>query len=175
MIPVLKHFPGEGAASGNTDDRAASTPPFTELAGYELLPFEAAIRSGALAVMVGNAMVPGLTDRPASLSPAVITGLLRDRLGFQGLVLTDSLSAKAVSGLGIGVPEAAVEAVAAGADMVLFNSTAPNATFGQVVQALVTAVRAGRISEEQLGASVARVLAVRGIDLCRSTATRRLG
>jgi beta-N-acetylhexosaminidase len=171
VIPVLKHFPGEGAATANTDDRAASTPPLAALERSELLPFEAAIRSGAPAVMVGNARVPGLTDRPASLSPAVIDGLLRGSLGFTGLVLTDSLSAKAVSAFGIGVPEAAVEAVGAGADMVLFNSASPNATFGLVVEALVSAVRAGRISPERLDASVARVLATRSVSLCPAPRT----
>jgi beta-N-acetylhexosaminidase len=166
VIPVVKHFPGEGAATANTDDREASTPPLAELESHDLLPFEAAIQSGLPAVMVGNASVPGLTGRPASVSPEVITGLLRDRLGFQGLVLTDSLSANALSDLGISVPEAAVEAVEAGADMVLFSSSAPNTTFSQVVQALASAVRQGVISETQLDAAVIRVLAVRGIDLC---------
>ena len=71
--------------------------------------------------MVGDASVPGLSQGPASLASAVITGLLRQRLGFEGLVLTDSLSADAISDLGISVPEASVQAVAAGADMVLSN------------------------------------------------------
>lgn len=166
VIPVLKHFPGEGAATANTDDRPASTPPLGELEGNDLLPFEAAISSGDPAVMVGNASIPGLTGGPASLSAAAITGLLRDDLGFRGLVLTDSLSAKAVSALGISVPAAAVEAVQAGADMVLFNSTTPNTTFGEVVRALVSAVGEGRISTPQLNAAVAEDLAVRGVDLC---------
>ncbi len=166
VIPVLKHFPGEGSATANTDDQPASTPPLSELERADLLPFEAAIGSGAPAVMVGNATVPGLTDRPASVSSTVITGLLRERLGFQGLVLTNSLSAKALSAIGIGVPEAAVEAVAAGADMVLFNATLPNTTFNQVVQALLSAVRQGRISEAELNLAVASALAVRGVNLC---------
>lgn len=166
VIPVVKHFPGEGATSANTDYGPASTPPLSELEGNDLLPFEAAIRAGLPAVMVGDASVPGLTAMPASLSGTVISGLLRDRLGFQGLVLTDSLSAKAIADLGISVPQAAVEAVVAGADMVLFNSDTPNTTFEQVVQALVAAVSTGRISPGTLDSAVEQVLAVKGVNLC---------
>jgi beta-N-acetylhexosaminidase len=167
VTPVVKHFPGEGSATANTDYRIASTPPLSRLEAADLLPFEAAVRGGLPAVMVGNASVPGLTELPASLSPAVISGLLRGRLGFTGLVLTDSLSAAAVSARGISAPQAAVEAVAAGADMVLFTSSQPNRMFQEVVAALVAAVSAGRIPVQQLDASVARVLAVKGIDLCQ--------
>jgi beta-N-acetylhexosaminidase len=166
VIPVVKHFPGEGAASANTDDQPASTPPFSEIEQDDLLPFEAAIAAGLPAVMVGNASVPGLSPAPASLSQSVVTGLLRQQLGFTGLVLTDSLSATAISALGIGVPQAAVEAVAAGADMVLYTSTDPNGTFEQVVQALVAAVTAGQIPMSVLDAAVTRVLAVRGAGRC---------
>ncbi len=166
VIPVVKHFPGEGATSANTDYGPATTPPLSELEGNDLLPFEAAIRAGLPAVMVGDASVPGLTAMPASLSGTVISGLLRDRLGFDGLVLTDSLSAKAIADLGISVPQAAVEAVVAGADMVLFNSDTPNTTFEQVVQALVLAVSTGRISSGTLDLAVDQVLAVKRVNLC---------
>lgn len=166
VLPVVKHFPGEGAASANTDDAPADTPPLASLEASDLRPFQAAIGAGLPAIMVGNASIPGLTSIPASLSPAVISGLLRQRLGFKGLVLTDSLSANAVSSLGIGVPEAATQAVAAGADMVLFTANDPEATFTSTVQALTEAVTQGRIPTATLNAAVGRVLAARGIDLC---------
>jgi beta-N-acetylhexosaminidase len=104
VIPVVKHFPGEGAASANTDDAEASTPPYSALEGSDLLPFQAAVKAGLPAVMVGNATIPGLSTVPASLSSTVISGLLRGQYGFNGLVMTDSLSADAIADRGIGVP-----------------------------------------------------------------------
>jgi beta-N-acetylhexosaminidase len=167
VTPVVKHFPGEGQASANTDDGPASTPPLAALEKADLLPFEAAVSAGLPAVMVGNATVPGLSVMPASLSAAVVTGLLRQQLGFQGLVLTDSLSAAAISSLGISVPQAAEEAVAAGADMVLFTSTNADTTFQSVVGELVTAVSTGKLPVTTLNAAVAEVLTAKGVGLCR--------
>jgi len=138
VVPVLKHFPGLGSATGNTDLGPAADPPWSEVLGRDLLPFQAAVRAGAPAVMIANASIPGLTDLPASLSPAVITGVLRGRLGFTGLVLTDSLSAGAVQAAGYSVPQAAVAAVTAGADLVLFTAdpSRTRALTGQTVQAI---------------------------------------
>ncbi|MGC8474082.1 MAG: glycoside hydrolase family 3 N-terminal domain-containing protein, partial [Candidatus Dormibacteria bacterium] len=92
VAPVVKHFPGLGSSSGNTDDGPASTLPYPQLESGGLLPFAAAVSQGLPAVMVANASVPGLTDLPASISSAVIQGVLRQQLHFQGLVVTDSLS-----------------------------------------------------------------------------------
>jgi len=166
VIPVVKHFPGEGQATANTDDGPASTPPYSELEQADLLPFKAAISAGIPAVMVGNATVPGLSSVPSSLSSAVIQGLLRQQYGFQGLVITDSLSAGAISDIGISVPQAAVEAVEAGADLVLYTSDDPTATFDQVVDALVAAVAQGQLSSASLDAAAEHVLAVKGVNLC---------
>ncbi len=166
VIPVIKHFPGEGSATANTDDAPASTPPLTTLEAADLLPFEAAIKAGLPAVMVGNASVPGLTPEPASLSAAAIIGLLRNRLGFTGLVITDSLSADAISDIGLSVPQAIVEAVAAGADMVLYNSGSPNTTFQQVVAQMVAAVSDHQLPESTLIDAVVQVLVTKGVNLC---------
>ena len=166
VIPVVKHFPGEGSADRNTDDGPASTPPLATLESADLLPFEAAISARLPAVMVGDASVPGISQGPASLASAVITGLLRQQLGFEGLVLTDSLSADAVSDLGITVPEASVKAIAAGADMVLSNPSDPNTAFDQTVAALVTAVSDGEVTPMTLNTAVMQVLAAKGVDLC---------
>lgn len=166
VIPVVKHFPGEGGADGNTDDGPASTPPLATLESADLLPFKAAISAGLPAVMVGDASVPGLSPGPASLAPAVITGLLRKQLGFEGLVLTNSLSADAIGDLGISVPEASVQAVAAGADMVLSNTADPDTTFDQTVAALVTAVADGAVPVMTLDTAVMQVLSAKGVDLC---------
>ena len=162
MIPVVKHFPGEGSASGNTDDAPASTPPIGQLESADLLPFEAAIKAGLPAVMVGNATVPGLTSMPASLSSSVIEGLLHEQLGFNGLVITDSLSAGAISEIGLSIEQASVDAIAAGADMVLFNSNTPVSDSQSIVQQIVAAVDAGTIPMTRLDEAVEQVLAIKG-------------
>jgi beta-N-acetylhexosaminidase len=178
VVPVVKHFPGLGGASGNTDYGPATTPPLAELRAAGLIPFQAAIAAGAPAVMVANAAVPGLTNLPASLSPAVINGLLRGDLGFDGLVLTDSLSAGAITHSGYQLPQAAVAAISAGADMVLFGSTLTpaevarlspanvSATINSIVAAIAAAVAAGSLSTARLNAAVAHVLAVKHAQLC---------
>jgi beta-N-acetylhexosaminidase len=178
VVPVVKHFPGLGGSSGNTDYGPATTPPLSTLQTAGLIPFRAAIAQGAPAVMVANASVPGLTDLPASLSPSAIDGLLRHDLGFEGLVLTDSLSAGAISQSGYSVPEAAVAAVGAGADMILFGSTISPAqtallspanvatTVNLIIAALVTATAKGTIPVARLNTAVSHVLAVKHVDLC---------
>ena len=174
VIAVAKHFPGLGGASGNTDVGPSRTLPLASLRSEALPPFTAAIAAGVPAVMVANATVPGLSAGPASLSPAVIEGLLRGELGFSGLVLTDSLSAGAIAQAGYSVPGAAVAAIEAGADMVLFGSTltpaqvallapgAVRATFESIVQAIQGAVASGQLPQGRLDAAVLHVLAVKG-------------
>jgi beta-N-acetylhexosaminidase len=118
--------------------------------------------------MVANASVPGLTTQPASVSPEVINGVLRGRLGFQGLVITDSLSAVALSAAGYSIPRAAVAALSAGADMVLFNADTGSVASltAQTAAAIVSAVNAGSLSRDALQNAVARVLSAKGVTLC---------
>jgi beta-N-acetylhexosaminidase len=118
--------------------------------------------------MIGNAVIPGLTSAPASVSPAAIDGLLRGQLGFRGLVLTDSLSAAAVKNSGFDVPHAAANAISAGADMVLFNEG--TATADAVAQQLEAAVGAGTLTTDRLNDAVGHVLAAKKVDLCRAGA-----
>jgi beta-N-acetylhexosaminidase len=178
VIPVLKHFPGLGGATGNTDDGPAATQPIATLKAAGLLPFQAGIASGAPAVMIANATVPGLSTVPASLSSAVIQGLLRQTLGFTGLVLTDSLSAGAISQAGYTVPRAAVDAIEAGADQILFGSSltatdtaqltpaAVQRTTTQIVDAIVAANKSGALPTTTLNAAVAQVLQTKNVNLC---------
>jgi beta-N-acetylhexosaminidase len=168
VIPVVKHFPGLGQASYNTDFGPASDPPLSVLQAGSLRPFEAAIGAGLPAVMVGNVSIPGLTGGlPATLSTAAITGLLRHRLGFQGLVLTDSLSALAVQDAGYSVPQAAARAIEAGADMVLFDSPDPEVTTNEVIASIAAAVTSGRLSAARLDDAVQHVLKAKNVSLCR--------
>jgi beta-N-acetylhexosaminidase len=164
-LPVVKHFPGEGQATANSDYRAASTPPLPTLKSSDLMPFDQAVHASLPAVMVGNDATPGLSTAPASLSPAAIGGLLRGELGFRGLVLTDSLSANAIRSTGLDVPHAAVQAVVAGADMVLYDlssTTDPAAIRSQ----LVAAVALGMLPQSRLDDAVTHVLAAKKINLC---------
>lgn len=178
VIPVVKHFPGLGGASGNTDNGPASTQPLASIQSTGLAPFRAAIAAGAPAVMIANASVPGLTDLPASLAPGVIDGLLRQQLGFNGLVLTDSLSAGAVSAAGYDLQRAAVASITAGADMVLFGSTLDAAQTAQlspgnvdanlraISASIASAVSAGALPESRLNAADEHVLAAERVSLC---------
>jgi beta-N-acetylhexosaminidase len=168
IVPVVKHFPGLGQATGNTDVEAASTLPWSSLKINGLLPFEAAVKAGSPAVMVSNASVPGLTTLPASISPEVITGVLRGQLGFRGLVITDSLSAVALSAAGYSVPNATVHALEAGADMIIFNADAsavPNMT-SETVQAIVAAVGSGALARSRLENAALHILTAKHINLC---------
>jgi beta-N-acetylhexosaminidase len=168
VTPVVKHFPGLGGATGNTDVVVASTKPWSILSHAGLTPFAQAVHDGLPAVMVANAAVPGLTSLPASLSPTVIDGELRTTLGFRGLVLTDSLSAVSVSGRGFSLPAAAVRALEAGADLVLYNATVPQTatTTSSIESALLKALTSGQLSRASLVASVTRSLTDRGVSLC---------
>lgn len=168
IAPVVKHFPGLGAATGNTDVMAASTLPWGSLQRAGMIPFEDAVHARLPAIMISNASVPGLTTLPSSVSHAVITTVLRQQLGYQGLVMTDSLSATALHAAGYSVPAAAVAAVSAGADMVLFTAT-PASVAGltnAMVAALVKAVDTGVISHARLVNAVSHVLEAKGADLC---------
>jgi beta-N-acetylhexosaminidase len=168
IIPVVKHFPGLGQASGNTDVGPASTQPWSRLQQAGLLPFESAIAAGAPVVMVASATVPGLSTLPASISPEVMSTVLGDQLGFHGLVITDSLSSGALSDIGYSIPRAVVAAITAGADMALYTAVASEvATVTQSSSAaIVAAVNAGTLDRGRLVSAVASILAVKHVDLC---------
>jgi len=172
VVPVVKHFPGLGGVSQNTDYGPAWTLPWATLEKVALPPFEAAIKAEAPAVMVSNAMVRDLTTVPASLSVKVVTGELRDTLGFKGLIVTDSLSAGAIADppLSLSVPNAAVEALEAGDDMILYGSTGSTAgdlsLAASASDAIVAAVSSGALPKSTLVDAVAQVLAAKKINLC---------
>ena len=166
---VVKHFPGLGGSTRNTDYGPARTLAWSALQKSGLIPFERAIAHGATAVMLSNASVPGLTPLPSSISPAVVNEL-RHVLGFQGLIVTDSLGAGALSALHLSVSAAAVKALEAGADQVLYGPVAaPAPTLAAanlVASAIVNAVNAGTLSRATLSAAAAQVLAARNTLSC---------
>jgi beta-N-acetylhexosaminidase len=166
VLPVVKHFPGEGQATANSDDAPALTPALPALDGSDLVPFGDAVRAQLPAVMVGNATIPGLTSGPASLSSTAIGGLLVRQLGFGGLVLTDSLSAKSITATGLDVPHATVQAVAAGADMVLYDLSAPLSGPAAIVNQLTAAVSDGTLPLSRLDDAAGHVLSAKRVKLC---------
>ena len=156
ILPVGKHFPGHGDTA---EDSHTALPvvrkTLEELEALELVPFRAAIEAGLPAVMVGHVLLTEVdAERPASLSPAVVDGLLRRELGFDGLVFTDDLTMGALKAYGIG--ERVVLAVEAGCDLLLVCHGQKNLAEAQA--ALVAAVQEGRISEVRLDESLWRIL-----------------
>lgn len=156
MYSTAKHFPGHGDTGVDSHIAlpviAADWPRLDTL---ELVPFRAAIASGVTAVMSAHVAMPAIIAdprQPATLAPEVLTGLLRDSLGFEGLVVTDALDMGALQ-QGTGPGELSVQAFLAGTDLIL-QPTDPRAA----VDAMVAAVQSGRISEARLDASVRRVL-----------------
>ena len=162
IIPAVKHFPGHGdtAVDSHVGLPVVDKSP-EELEETELIPFRAAIQSAGTdgqvpAVMVAHILLTQLDpERPASLSPAVVTGLLRDELGFAGAVLTDDLTMGAVT-QSYGLGEAAVLAVEAGCDILLVCHGQDSVP--AVRTALLEAAASGRITAERLDESVYRIL-----------------
>ena len=156
MIATVKHFPGHGDTE--TDSHLALPVIAANWARFdsvELIPFRAAIDAGVHAVMSAHIALPGIDpgqSRPATVAPNILTGLLRDSLGFRGLTVTDALNmGGVVSKYGAG--EATVLAFLAGADLLLMPVNAAEA-----IDAMEAAVASGRIPRERLDASVRRVL-----------------
>jgi beta-N-acetylhexosaminidase len=156
-LATAKHFPGHGDTHIDSH-RALPLLDVTRerLDAVELVPFRAAIDAGVASVMMAHLAIPSLGDGelPATLSPNIIR-LLRDDLGFQGLVITDSFD---MAGLTTHFPpgEAAVRAIEAGEDQVLFSIDTDAA-----IAAVRDAVRSGRIREQRIDESVERILAVK--------------
>ncbi|MEV0898567.1 glycoside hydrolase family 3 protein [Actinoplanes sp. NPDC049802] len=154
-----KHFPGHGdtAVDSHHDvpviDRTAA-----ELAACELVPFRAAIAAGAKAVMTGHLLVPAYdTEQPATLSPRILTGLLREELGFDGLIVTDGIEMQGVRRR-YGLEGATVRALAAGVDAICVGGDhADERTATRLRDAIVAAVRSGELPEERLRDAVRRV------------------
>jgi beta-N-acetylhexosaminidase len=155
-LATAKHFPGHGdTASDSHLDLPVIHADKERLERMELVPFRAAMDAGVSSVMTGHLSVPALepdADTPATLSPRILTDLLRTELRFQGLIVTDAMDMGGITARNA-PGEAAVRAVAAGADAVLMPLV-PDAAF----EALQAAVKSGRISRERLDVSVRRIL-----------------
>lgn len=157
MIPVLKHFPGHGRASGDTHKAAATTPPLDELRKLDLVPYRALLTEQPTGVMVAHLDVPGLTSAgvPTSISKPTITDLLRGQLGFQGVVLTDDLGGMNAITSRLSLADAVQASLAAGADLALWVS---GEDVSGVLDQLEAAVGSGKLPQATVDAAVTRVL-----------------
>jgi len=162
LVPVVKHWPGIGGGTADPHVKLTALAPIDQLRAKDLVPFQAAIDAGVPAVMITHAVVPGLTEPglPASLSKAAITDELRGKQGFKGLVITDSLGMGAVVKQ-FPQPQAAEQAIAAGADVALLSGTD---VVSQTHQQLTEAITEKRLPRAQVLASVRRVLELKGVD-----------
>ncbi|WP_228982275.1 glycoside hydrolase family 3 protein [Streptomyces sp. DH12] len=162
VAACTKHFPGHGDT--NVDSHLAmpriDVDPDT-LHARELAPFRAAIAAGSKSVMSAHILLPALDpDRPATLSPRILTGLLRRELGFEGLIVTDGMEMQAIAST-YGIERGSVLAVAAGADAICVGGgLADEGIVLRLRDALVAAVRSGELPEERLADAAARVRAL---------------
>lgn len=164
VLPVFKHFPGHGRATGDSHRGAVSTPTLAALQDVDLQPYRQLLDGQPAAVMVGHLDVPGLTepDTPASLSVAALA-LLRDQFRFDGMVFSDDLGAMAAITDRVDLPEAVHRALSAGADMALWITTKK---LTEVLDHLEEAVADDSLSERRVNEAVGHVLTAKGVDLC---------
>jgi beta-N-acetylhexosaminidase len=153
---TAKHFPGLGAAATNTDDGSVRLDLLdNELQERDLPPFKAAIAAGVPLIMLSHALYPSLDPKAiASQSRPIVTGLLRERLGYDGVIVTDSIEAQAVLDGG-GIATAAERSIAAGADLILMTGSG---SWNQIYPRLLA--RAGRDAafRARVRESAARIL-----------------
>lgn len=148
VTATLKHFPGHGDTLEDSHNSSAYVnKPLAELENCEFLPFMAGIEAGAQLIMTGHITLTAIDpEHPATLSGAVITGLLRERLGYEGVVITDALEMRAITDhYG---SDAAVLAIEAGCDLLLAPAD-PEAAVQAILQ---------QVSEERINESVLRIL-----------------
>ncbi len=175
VLTTAKHFPGHGDTAVDTHLNLASIPAGrAHLDAVELAPFRAAIAAGVDSIMTAHIAVPALApaDVPATLSHAILTKLLRQELGFTGLVVTDALEMGGIA-KGYKPGEAAVRALEAGADALLMTPDPEGA-----LKAVLAAVRSRRLSEKRIDESVERLLAAKarvGLDRRRYVDPEAIG
>lgn len=155
---LLKHFPGHGATTADTHEGYAYTDAtLEEMKLNELVPFADGIEAGVDIIMVGHISCPQVTgnEEPASLSEKMITGVLREEMGFDGVVITDAMNMGAIAE-NYSPAEASVKAVLAGADMILMPED-----FQQAYTGVLNAVKSGKITQERIDASVTRIIGLK--------------
>ncbi len=158
VLTTAKHFPGHGdTATDSHMNMATITAGRQRLSEMEFVPFRAAIQKGVDAVMTAHIAVPALeeADVPATLSRVLLTRVLREELGFRGIIVTDALEMHGIAN-GFSVGEAAVRSIEAGADVLLMPPDPESA-----IDAVVAAVHGGRLTQKRIEQSVMRVLSAK--------------
>ena len=158
VLGAYKHFPGHGATAGDTHEGYACTDKsLEELQACELIPFQRGIQEGVPMIMVGHISLPSVTGdgTPASLSEVLVTEVLRNQMGYEGIVVTDAMNMGAVANTYTSA-QAAVAAVSAGVDIILM----PMDFYG-AYEGILDAVRNQTISPERIDASLERILRVK--------------
>src|SRR5690606_28584713 len=157
IIPAIKHFPGHGDTSVDSHvELPVVQKTMAELEQMELIPFKQAIAEGADMVMIAHILLPSIDPKfPSSMSEAIITDLLREKIGFDGVVITDDMTMEAIKN-SFDIGKASVMSVKAGADIVMVAHEFENVV--KAITALTTAVENGEITEERIDQSVERIL-----------------
>ena len=158
VIPTYKHFPNHGAtATDSHQDLPVINKTEEELLNNDLIPYQEAIKNNADMIMIGHLALPKITKdyTPASLSYEIITNLLKKKLGFKGLVVTDALNMQALT-KNYSEKEILIKAINAGADLLLMPEDPVNA-----VKIIKEAVNGGLISEERINESVEKILSLK--------------
>lgn len=159
VAACTKHFPGHGDTSVDSHHAMPAIDVGVDvLRARDLTPFRAAVAAGSKAVMSAHILVPALDpERPATLSPRILTGLLREELGYDGLIVTDAVEMQAIAAA-YGIERGSVLAVAAGADAICVGGgLADERTVLRLRDALVAAVRTGDLAEQRLSEAAERV------------------
>ncbi len=155
VLSCAKHFPGIGGALGDSHESSINIEDsLQDLLAEELLPFQAAIDQGVPFIMVGHLSTPGVSgnDTPASINPDIVDGILRSQLGYDGIVITDSMGMGALTSA-CTPDRVGVAALLAGCDMILMPSD-----FAAAYQGVLDAVASGEISEERIDESLERII-----------------
>ena len=158
IAACAKHFPGHGdTAVDSHRGLPVVDVPIEVLEARELVPFVAAIEAGVATIMTSHIVLPALDRQsPATMSRAILTDLLRGRLGFPGVIVSDALDMAGASGE-IGIPAAAVRALAAGADLLCIGTRNTDEQVGEIEDAILAAVSSGELAEERLADAARRV------------------
>lgn len=160
VAATAKHFPGHGDTA--VDSHLGLPVVHADLAtlrSRELVPFVAAIEAGVAAIMTSHILVPALDDVPATHSHVILTELLRGELGFDGVIVSDALDMAGASAT-IGIPEAAVRALAAGCDLLCLGTATGPEGIAAIERAVLAAIDAGRLSADRVRDAARRTRAL---------------
>lgn len=153
LISCAKHFPGHGDTSADSHILLPLiNKSYEDLMDMDIVPFEKAIKTGVSSIMAGHLSIPAIDYKPASLSKKIITGILRKKLGFDGLILTDALNMNALKG----IENVPAQCIRAGAD-ILLHPADPDLT----VKELISALKTNTITEKQIEVAINRILKIK--------------